>query len=376
MIAAAVTGPSAMWYLTRGTGVVALVLLTLSVALGVANVRRMQTAEMPRFVLGAIHRNASLLAVVFLLVHIGTSLLDGFAPIALLDVIVPFRSAYRPLWLGFGAVAFDLLIAVTVTSLLRRRFGYRAWRATHWAAYACWPVALLHGLGTGSDAKTTWMLAITGVCVIVVIVAVVARVTDGWPEHAGARATALLASAMVPLGLLVWLPSGPLAAGWAKRAGTPSTLLPAATASAAPAASASAGSGSSGSGSGSGSQSSGSRVSFTAPVSGTLRQGQADGGLVEVHIALTVAGEHLGTLGIRIRGQAADGGGVAMSSSRVALGPASDPGQYRGQVTSLQGTSIAATVHDASGASLQLLARLQIDSASGSVSGSLTAGGG
>ncbi len=372
MIAAAVTGPSAMWYLTRGTGVVALVLLTLSVALGVANVRRMQTAEMPRFVLGAIHRNASLLAVVFLLVHIGTSLLDGFAPIALLDVIVPFRSAYRPLWLGFGAVAFDLLIAVTITSLLRRRFGYRAWRATHWAAYACWPVALLHGLGTGSDARTTWMLAVTGVCVIVVIVAVVARVTDGWPDHAGARATALLASAMVPLGLLVWLPSGPLAAGWAKRAGTPSALLPAASASGAPAPAA----GGAAAAGGSASQSSGSRVSFTAPVSGTLRQGPAAGGLVEVHIALRVAGERLSTLGIRIIGQAANGGGVAMSSSRVALGPASAPGQYLGQVTSLQGTSIAATVHDASGASLRLLARLQIDSAGGSVSGTVTAGGG
>ncbi len=370
MIAAAVTGPSAMWYLTRGTGVVALVLLTLSVALGVANVRRLHTAEMPRFVLGAIHRNASLLAVVFLLVHIATALLDGFAPIRLLDVIVPFRSAYRPLWLGFGAVAFDLLIAVAITSLLRRRIGYRAWRATHWAAYACWPVALLHGLGTGSDARTTWMQVITGVCVIVVVVAVVARASDGWPDHAGARATALAAAAVVPLGLLVWLPSGPLAAGWAKRAGTPSALLPAATAvpaSTTVPASAQAPAGSSGA------QTSGSPVSFTAPVSGTLRQGQADHGLVEVQITLHVAGEHLSMLGIRILGQAADGGGVAMSSSRVELGPAPDPSRYRGRVTSLQGTSIAATVHEAGGASLQLVARLQIDSASGGVSGTVTA---
>ena len=103
--------------------------------------------------LEAVHRNASLLAMVFLCVHIATALLDGFAPIRLIDVIVPFGSAYRPLWLGFGAVAFDLLIAVTITSLLRRRLGYRAWRATHWAAYACWPVALLHGLGTGATPR-------------------------------------------------------------------------------------------------------------------------------------------------------------------------------------------------------------------------------
>src|SRR5450631_2313025 len=280
MITAAAASPSAMWYLTRGTGVVALVLLTLSVALGVANVRRVQTADMPRFVFGAIHRNASLLAIVFLAVHIGTSLLDGFAPIRLLDVIVPFRSAYRPLWLGFGTLAFDLLLAVTITSLLRRRFGYRAWRATHWAAYACWPVALLHGLGTGSDAKTTWMLAITGVCVIVVIVAVVA-------------------SAMVPLGLLVWLPSGPLAAGWAKRAGTPSTLLPSATAAAAGGSAAASGSASPGANA--------SRVSFTAPVSGTVSQGQIEGNRYQVHLSLAIAGRHLSSLGIRIIGQPVDG---------------------------------------------------------------------
>jgi len=365
MITAAAASPSAMWYLTRGTGVVALVLLTLSVALGVANVRRVQTADMPRFVFGAIHRNASLLAIVFLAVHIGTSLLDGFAPIRLLDVIVPFRSAYRPLWLGFGTLAFDLLLAVTITSLLRRRFGYRAWRATHWAAYACWPVALLHGLGTGSDAKTTWMLAITGVCVIVVIVAVVARATDGWPNHAGARATALVASAMVPLGLLVWLPSGPLAAGWAKRAGTPSTLLPSATAAVAGGSAAASGSASPGANA--------SRVSFTAPVSGTVSQGQIEGNQYQVHLSLAIAGRHLSSLGIRIIGQPVDGGGVAMTTSRVDLGTGPDPTLYRGRVTSLQGTNIAASVRGASGAAIALLARLQIDTGNGTVSGTVTA---
>ena len=134
MTALATAGPSAFWYLTRGTGTISLILLTLGVALGVANVRRLHTVDVPRFVVDAVHRNASLLAVAFVIVHVATSLLDGYAPISLLDVIVPFNSAYRPLWLGFGAVAFDLLIAVAVTSMLRRRLGLRAWRATHWAA--------------------------------------------------------------------------------------------------------------------------------------------------------------------------------------------------------------------------------------------------
>jgi sulfoxide reductase heme-binding subunit YedZ len=187
---------------------------------------------MPRFVLDAVHRNVSLVATAFLLIHIVTSLIDGYAPIRIVDVVIPFGAAYRPLWLGFGAVAFDLMVAIVITSLLRRRFGHRAWRLTHWAAYASWPVALLHGLGTGSDAKAGWMLAIVGGCVIVMIVALVARATAGWPDRLGARLAALAASALVPLGLLAWLPSGPLAAGWAKRAGTPASLLKASTSTA------------------------------------------------------------------------------------------------------------------------------------------------
>jgi len=363
MTIVAVSGPSALWYLTRGTGIVALILLTLSVALGVANVRRAQTENVPRFVFDSIHRSASLLAVVFVVLHVATSLLDGYAPIRLIDVIVPFGSAYRPLWLGFGAVAFDLLIAVALTSVLRRHLGYRAWRATHWAAYACWPVALLHGLGTGSDTKTSWMLGITAVCVIAVIIAVVARATegwraDGWPNHAGARVTALVASALIPLGLLVWLPSGPLAAGWAQRAGTPSSLLRT-TATVAAAGSAAAGGG-------------GLRTLFTGLVSGTADQGRLDHGLSEIHLSLAISGQQFNLLGIRIIGPRVDGGGVEMTSGRVQLGTNSDPSLYRGQVTSVSGTDIVAVVSDSTGARLRLFARLQVDPVGGTASGVLT----
>ena len=93
LVAAATTSPTAYWYLTRGTGTVALILLTLSVALGVANVRRLRTEHMPRFVLDAVHRNVSLLAMAFLLIHIVTSLLDGYAPIRIVDVLIPFVSS-------------------------------------------------------------------------------------------------------------------------------------------------------------------------------------------------------------------------------------------------------------------------------------------
>ncbi len=363
--AAAVAGPSAYWYLTRGTGVVALVLLTLTVALGVANVRRLRTETMPRFVVDAVHRNVSLLAMAFLLIHILTSILDSFAPISLVNAVIPFTGSYRPLWLGFGAVAFDLLVAVTVTSLLRRRFGHRAWRITHWAAYASWPVALLHGLGTGTDTKTGWMLTIIGGCVIVMIVAVVARAVAGWPNHAGARLTALAASALVPLGLLIWLPSGPLAAGWAKKAGTPAALLASTHAASAATSSSSSASGTSGA--------SNAPTAFTANATGTVSQGQMSDGMAGVDISLTLAGQHLSTLAIHLQGEALDGGGIQMTSSSVTLGPQSDPSRYHGQVTSLAGTNISAQVSDASGHRLNLLARLQINSDGGSATGTVSA---
>ncbi|HEY2440867.1 MAG TPA: ferric reductase-like transmembrane domain-containing protein, partial [Solirubrobacteraceae bacterium] len=153
----AAVSPSPYWFITRGTGAIALVLLTVTVALGVADVRRTRLRGVPRFVFDSVHRSASLLAVAFVAVHVVTTLLDGFAPIGIIDAFVPLHSAYRPIWLGLGAVAFDLLLAVTITSLLRQRLGYRAWRLTHWLAYASWPAALAHGFGTGSDAKTHWL---------------------------------------------------------------------------------------------------------------------------------------------------------------------------------------------------------------------------
>jgi sulfoxide reductase heme-binding subunit YedZ len=177
-MAIAASSPSVYWFITRGSGLVTLILLTLTLALGVFNVQRLQSARVPRFVINAVHRNASLLAIVFLAVHIVTVVLDGYVHIRLIDAVVPFGATYRPLWVGLGAVAFDLMLAVVVTSLLRRHIGHRAWRATHWLAYACWPVALVHGLGSGTDAGTTWMRVVTGVCVAIVAAAVLGRLSQ------------------------------------------------------------------------------------------------------------------------------------------------------------------------------------------------------
>jgi methionine sulfoxide reductase heme-binding subunit len=222
---AASSGGSAYWYLTRSTGGVALLLLTFALALGVVDVRRWSTPRWPRFLVDSLHRNVSLLAIVFLALHILTSVLDSFAPISLLDAFVPFAGSYRPLWLGLGAVSFDLLIAVTLTSMLRRRVGFASWRAIHWLTYASWPIALLHGLGTGSDGASTWLLALSTFCAAVVLAAVLARVAAGWPEHLARRGAALGGAGVFSLFLLIWLPAGPLGSEWARRSGTPKSLL-------------------------------------------------------------------------------------------------------------------------------------------------------
>jgi predicted ferric reductase len=225
VLPAVAVGPSVYWYLTRASGAVALILLTLSVVVGVAAVGRAQSRLWPRFVVDGVHRSSSLLAVAFLVVHIITSVLDGFAPIGWLDAVIPFTGAYRPLWLGLGAIGFDLLLAVLITSLVRARLGYAGWRAVHWLAYAAWPVALIHGFGTGSDVHQAWMLLISIACIAAVLGSVVARVVVGWPANLRLRLSALGAAALFALGLVAWLPGGPLGKHWARRAGTPKSLL-------------------------------------------------------------------------------------------------------------------------------------------------------
>ena len=142
------------------------VLLSVAVALGVIDVQRWSTPRWPRFVVDSLHRNVSLLRSAFLVAHILTSVLDSFAPIGLADAFVPFIGSYRPFWLGLGALAFDLIVAVIVSSLLRARMGYTTWRAVHWLTYASWPIALLHGFGTGSDVKASWLLVLSALCAL------------------------------------------------------------------------------------------------------------------------------------------------------------------------------------------------------------------
>jgi DMSO/TMAO reductase YedYZ heme-binding membrane subunit len=210
-----------LWYSARAGGEVALLFLTMVVVLGVMSALRAGGRQVPRFVLAAMHRNLTLIGLGFLAVHIASTVLDSYAPIGLTDVVVPFAAAYRPFWLGLGALAFDVLAVLTVTSLLRTRIGLRWWRALHWAAYACWTLALVHALGTGTDTRVSIVLFLTGVCGAVVLVAVAWRITAAGPVPGGGRAGLGLAVLIVAAGIAIWTVRGPLEPGWAKRSGTP-----------------------------------------------------------------------------------------------------------------------------------------------------------
>jgi sulfoxide reductase heme-binding subunit YedZ len=215
----------ALWFLARGTGLVSLMLLTIAMVLGIVEIKRWTPRRWPLFVLAALHKNASLLAVVFLGVHIAATVVDGFAPIPWISAVVPFTSPYRPIWLALGAMAFDLILALVITSLLRSRLSYPSWKIVHWTAYACWPVAFVHGLGTGSDGTAQWVQATDIVCLVSVVAAIVWRLVDARQEHVERRLMAGAATAVFVILVLAWTVTGPGRPGWARRAGTPESLL-------------------------------------------------------------------------------------------------------------------------------------------------------
>lgn len=165
------TTGSSLWYLSRGTGVVSLVLLTLVMTLGILTRGGRRLPGLPTSSVTMLHRNASLLALAFLAVHISTAIIDPYVTINIVDAFVPFGSDYQPLWLGLGALALDLGLALVITSLVRVRLGLRAWRAVHWAAYAMWPLILVHGFVMGPDIRSGWLLGLSVSCVALVGVA-------------------------------------------------------------------------------------------------------------------------------------------------------------------------------------------------------------
>jgi sulfoxide reductase heme-binding subunit YedZ len=145
---------TALWYASRATGVVSLLLLSLVVILGIVVNRQGRLPGLPAFAVTGLHRSLSLLSLAFIGVHIATAVIDPYVSIHAAAIVIPFVSSYQPFWLGLGAIALDLIIALVITSLIRSRISRRAWRGVHWLAYAAWPVALVHGIGASPDLRS------------------------------------------------------------------------------------------------------------------------------------------------------------------------------------------------------------------------------
>ena len=365
MLASVGHGSAPLWYLTRATGLVSLVLLSATVILGTVASVGWTSDRWPRFLSQSVHRNLSLFCIVFIGVHIVSTVGDGYVPIGLADAILPFRSPYRPIWVGLGAVAFDMLLAVGITSAVRRRIGVGAWRGVHWLAYACWPIAVLHGLGSGSDSRLPGAMLIFVLCTASVAAAVAWRLTAGWARSLTWRVGGAVTGAAVLVVIAAFAAAGPLRPGWSHRAGTSSALL--AQLSGSPSASyspAHAPANSSVVSPASGIPG----TPFETTVSGTVSTSSPPaGGDAEVTLRMVLADTST-PLQIRIIGPAVNGG-VDMHSSEVTFG------QLSGRVTALDGSTIGAFVTGPTGP-LDLTMNLSLDPGSGTLTGQLSGSAG
>ena len=368
MLMTAAVGGKAFWYLTRASGVVALVLLSATLVLGVVASVGWTTERWPRFLSQDVHRNVSLLGLVFVGVHVATTVLDGYVPIGLVDVFVPFISPYRPIYVGLGALALDLMLAVLITSGLRHRIGYGSWRFVHWLAYLCWPIALVHGLGTGSDTQLPVVLFVEVVCTATVLGAFAWRMVTGRSIDPARRAAAASVAVVLALAIAGFAMLGPLRPGWSHRSGTSSSLLAELAArngsSATGTTSTSSGSVPS-STSGNGTIPS---VPFTSQVAGTQTQSGPDAqGDVHITLAMHLTDAGSTPLSVVLVGAQA-GGGVSLSSGTVTFGGDS------GSVIGLNGGTIVATVATPSPVTLTI--QLQVGQQTGALSGTVTGAAG
>jgi sulfoxide reductase heme-binding subunit YedZ len=277
---------------------------------------------------------------VFLAIHVASVVIDGFAPIGWLAAFIPFASPYRPIWLGLGAVVTDLLLAVAISSGLRRRISYRTWHLIHLSAYLCWPIAAAHALGSGTDAAKPWLLAVLVASGATLLFLLAWRVVRGPALSLRTRSLAIGGALLSPLLLMAWAVSGPLQPGWAHRAGTPKAILDRVAATTTTAGSATGGTATT---SGAATGSATSTGAFSASFSGSITQ---SGGTVQATAPL--GGGTNGSLSLLLRGQQLASGGVELRDGQVTV-TLSTGAHLSGPVTSLNGNRIGATVTDAAG---------------------------
>jgi DMSO/TMAO reductase YedYZ heme-binding membrane subunit len=322
------------WDTARAGGLIAYVLVTTSVSLGLVLRNRWQSSRWPRLVTNELHGYVSLLALVFTAVHVVAVAVDPFTHFGLVAVLVPLTSHYRPIWMSLGIVGLYLLLAVWVSTRLRRRIGHRLWRQIHVLAFAVYGAATLHGLGTGTDARTAWAVALYATSVGLVGTLLAIRLLAPAGKGARRRPLAAGAAAGAVVAATAWALGGPFAPGWSARAG--GTTARAATAVSTghvervvpPSPSAVV------------------RAPFTAGYAARLTvEPTNDQGRITVRIDGALSGPTKDHLEILIHGIPLGDGGVAMEQSRVRMGTTTP--LYRGRITSLSDTRVVAALRSA-----------------------------
>jgi predicted ferric reductase len=166
------------WYLTRAAGFVAYLLLFASVALGL-----LLTTSVPkplrRFEVFDMHRFLALLALGVTTFHMLIVLPDGFIGFSLRELLVPFASPYAQVYMALGTLSLYLMAIVIGTFYLRPLVPYSAWRTIHYTTFAVFGLALVHGLGAGTDTSVSWALALYAVTGGIVLALLTRRVTSG-----------------------------------------------------------------------------------------------------------------------------------------------------------------------------------------------------
>ena len=322
------------WDTARAGGLIGYVLLTASVSLGLVLRNRWQSSRWPRLVTNELHGYVSLLALVFIAVHVIAVAVDPFTHFGLAAVLVPFASHYRPIWMSLGIVALYLLLAVWVSTHLRHRIGHRLWRKIHVLAFAVYGAATLHGLGTGTDTRTTWAVALYATSVGLVGTLLAIRLLAPAGRAARPRPLAAGAVAVTVLAATAWALGGPFASGWSARAGgttaRAATAMPTGHAARAllPSRSAVV------------------HIPFTARYAARLTvEPLNEQGRVTVRIDGALSGPTKDHLEILIHGIPLEDGGVAMEQSRVRMGKTTP--LYRGEITSLSGNRVVAALRSA-----------------------------
>lgn len=344
------------WYVVRGSGFVLYLLLSLSVILGLLMALRCRSDAWPRVITEELHRYILLVAGIFLVIHVGTTLLDSFIHLSIGQVLIPFTSTYRTIWMSAGIVSMYLAAALFLSIYTRRFIGYKAWRTMHYAGSFAWILALTHSVTSGSDTRTPWALGIYGGTALIVTLLLAVRF-GGLPVPLGQRGPLRpkvlwsLSGAFL-LGTLL-IESGPLASHWASRAGgTPAlaAVPPIATASLPP-------------------------VSFTDALAGSYTQetpGSLQQGTALLHLRLRGNGSYPVTLSYGLLLQPMEGGAQFVRGV-FSLSPSSLAWNCSGPVTFHAPDLLASSCSPPGRSSMRLSVRFRLDGA-GRVTGQIRAG--